>query len=89
MIPRIIAKAANLNANSIQGIRFTNEKTEQIKDNLVKQAIINGRRQAEAAAQKSAFPADRRPMKTDTPARRCACLQKPPTTPPSKQARIP
>ena len=36
MIPRIIAKAANLNANSIQGIRFTNEKTEQIKDNLVK-----------------------------------------------------
>lgn len=51
MIPRIIAKAANLNANSIQGIRFTNEKTEQIKDNLVKQAIINGRRQAEAAAQ--------------------------------------
>lgn len=51
MIPRLIAKAANLNANSIQGIRFTNEKTEQIKDNLVKQAIINGRRQAEAAAQ--------------------------------------
>ena len=51
MIPRVIAKAANLNANKVQGVRFTNEKTEQIKDNLVKQAIINGRRQAQAAAQ--------------------------------------
>ena len=99
MIPRIIAKAANLNANSIQGIRFTNEKTEQIKDNLVKQAIINGRRQAEAAAQAAGMSLGKvkeisisgrsRPMKTDTPARRCACPQKPPTTPPSKQARTP
>lgn len=50
MIPRIIAKAASLNANKVQGIRFTNEKTDTIKANLIKQAVINGRRAAEAAA---------------------------------------
>ncbi len=51
MIPRIIAKAGSLQANTIQGIRFTNEQTDTIKNNLIKQAIINGRRAAESAAQ--------------------------------------
>lgn len=51
MMSRVISKAGSLGANRIQNVRFTNEKTEQIKANLVKQAVINGRRTAEAAAQ--------------------------------------
>lgn len=51
MMSRIISKAGSLGANHIQNVRFTNEKTEQIKANLVKQAVINGRRTAQAAAQ--------------------------------------
>ena len=51
MMSRVISKACSLGANRIQNVRFTNEKTEQIKANLVKQAVINGRRTAEAAAQ--------------------------------------
>lgn len=50
MLSSIITEAASLNANTIQGIRFTNDHAEQIKDTLVKQAILNGRRQAEEAA---------------------------------------
>ena len=51
MMSRVISKAGSLGANRIQNVRFTNEKTEQIKATLVKQAVINGRRTAEAAAQ--------------------------------------
>lgn len=51
MMSRVINKAGSLGANHIQNVCFTNEKTDQIKANLVKQAVINGRRTAEAAAQ--------------------------------------
>lgn len=50
MVPRIISKAGNAGANNIGGIRFTTERADQIKDNLIKQAVHNGRRAALAAA---------------------------------------
>lgn len=50
MIPRVIAKAGALQANKIQGIRFTNERSDQIKANLIKEAIRNGQQAAQAAA---------------------------------------
>ena len=50
MIPRIIAKAGTLNANKIQNLRFTTEHADQIRANLIKEAIRNGRQAAEAAA---------------------------------------
>lgn len=51
MMSRVISKAGSLGANRIQNVRYTNERSEQIKANLVKEAVINGRREAEAAAQ--------------------------------------
>lgn len=50
MIPRLIAKAGALNANKLQGIRFTTERADQIKANLIKEAIRNGKQAAQAAA---------------------------------------
>lgn len=50
MIPRIIAKAGALNANKIQSLRFATEHADQIRANLIKEAIRNGKQAAEAAA---------------------------------------
>lgn len=50
MISQIISKAGTVGANKVNGIRFTNERSEQIKQNLIKEAIINGKRTAETAA---------------------------------------
>lgn len=50
MIPRIIAKAGALNANKIQSLRFSTEHADQIRANLIKEAIRNGKQAAEAAA---------------------------------------
>jgi uncharacterized protein YggE len=50
MISRIISKAANAGANNVRGIRFTTERADQIRDNLIKEAVLNGRREATAAA---------------------------------------
>ena len=43
-------KPAALGANQIDNIRFTNEHSDQIKDNLIKEAVHNGQRAAQAAA---------------------------------------
>ncbi|MCH4187784.1 MAG: SIMPL domain-containing protein [Megasphaera sp.] len=50
MVSRIISKASNSGANTIQGIRFATEHADQIRDNLIKEAIANGRREAASAA---------------------------------------
>lgn len=51
MIPRIIEKAGQAGANRVTGIRFTTEHADQIKQNLIKQAVYNGRQAAAAAAE--------------------------------------
>ena len=50
LISQVIGKAGNLGANQIDNIRFTNEHSDQIKDNLIKEAVHNGQRAAQAAA---------------------------------------
>lgn len=50
MIPRIIAKAGSLQANKIQGLRFATEHADQVRANLIKEAIHNGQKAAQAAA---------------------------------------
>lgn len=50
MIPRIIAKAGALQANKIRGLRFTTEHADQIRANLIKEAVHNGTMAAQAAA---------------------------------------
>lgn len=50
LISQVIGKAGSLGANQIDNIRFTNEHSDQIKDNLIKEAVHNGQRAAQAAA---------------------------------------
>jgi uncharacterized protein YggE len=50
LISQVISKAGSLGANQIDNIRFTNEHSDQIKDNLIKEAVHNGQRAAQAAA---------------------------------------
>lgn len=50
MISRIISKASSSGANTIQSVRFVTEHADQIRDNLIKEAIANGRREAASAA---------------------------------------
>lgn len=50
LISRIIEKAGQAGANRVMGMTFTNEHADIIKDNLIKEAVHNGRRAAEAAA---------------------------------------
>lgn len=51
LLSAVITKAGNLGANQINNVRFTNEHAEQIKSNLIKEAVHNGQRAAAAAAQ--------------------------------------
>ncbi|MEE3441830.1 MAG: SIMPL domain-containing protein, partial [Megasphaera elsdenii] len=37
--------------NQINNVRFTNEHADQIKENLIKEAVHNGQRAAQAAAE--------------------------------------
>lgn len=53
LISQVISKAGSLGANQIDNIRFTNEHSDQIKDNLIKEAVHNGQRAAQAAASAS------------------------------------
>lgn len=50
LIPRIIEKAGQAGANRVMGMTFTNEHADTIKNNLIKEAVHNGRSAAEAAA---------------------------------------
>ncbi|MCH4178703.1 MAG: SIMPL domain-containing protein [Megasphaera sp.] len=50
MVTRIISKAGNAGANNVRGLRFTTERADQIRSNLIKEAVVNGRRAADAAA---------------------------------------
>lgn len=51
MVSQVINKAAILGANQVNNVRFTNEHADQIKENLIKEAVHNGQRAAEAAAE--------------------------------------
>ena len=44
LIPRIIEKAGQAGANRVMGMTFTNEHADTIKNNLIKEAVHNGRR---------------------------------------------
>lgn len=50
LIPRIIEKTGQAGANRVMGMTFTNEHADTIKNNLIKEAVHNGRSAAEAAA---------------------------------------
>ena len=51
MVSQVINKAGSLGANQINNVRFTNEHADQIKENLIKEAVHNGQRAAQAAAE--------------------------------------
>ena len=51
MVSQVINKAGSLGANQINNVRFTNEHADQIKENLIKEAVHNGQRTAQAAAE--------------------------------------
>ena len=51
MVSQVINKAASLGANQVNNVRFANEHADQIKENLIKEAVHNGQRAAEAAAE--------------------------------------
>ncbi|WP_308592209.1 SIMPL domain-containing protein, partial [uncultured Megasphaera sp.] len=42
MVSQVINKAASLGANQVNNVRFTNEHADQIKENLIKEAVHNG-----------------------------------------------
>ena len=47
MVSQVINKAGSLGANQINNVRFTNEHADQIKENLIKEAVHNGQRAAQ------------------------------------------
>lgn len=51
LLSTVITKAGSLGANQINNVRFTNEHADQIKNNLIKEAVHNGQQAAAAAAQ--------------------------------------
>ena len=51
LIPRLIARASQVGANEVHGVRFTNEHADTLRSNLIKQAVYNGRQTAQAVAE--------------------------------------
>ena len=51
LISKLIAKAMQDGANDINGVRFTTEKADTVRSNLIKTAIYNGKQTAQAAAE--------------------------------------
>lgn len=51
LISKLIAKAMQDGANDISGVRFTTEKVDTVRSNLIKTAIYNGKQTAQAAAE--------------------------------------
>lgn len=50
LIPKVISTAEDAGANEIYNVQFLTEHSDAIKDSLIKEAVHNGKRAAEAAA---------------------------------------